>query len=163
MKLSALSTDIRDFALSEAGDSIQLWSMRNYLVLDQVRKVSRRFWELESDSNFVAGDTLRWTFDVNHLVAGQVLVASIAFMGDEKNVKGVTVKDIDVARKKYLPIGQATEVIRFNGPQTITAVPDSVQPFSKAYISLVLIASDTTKQESPAFLNNISLTRYHRE
>lgn len=162
-KWSALSTDIRDFAVSEAGDSVQLWSMRNYLVLDHTRKLDRRFWELEADSNFLAGDTLRWTFDVNHLVEGQALFATISFMREEKNDMGVRVKDIDAERRKYIPIGQAAEVIRLNGPQVITAVPDSIQKFVKAYISVTLFAPDSARQQSPVFLNNLSLTRYHCE
>lgn len=140
-KWSALSTDIKDFATSEAGDSVQIWSMRDYLVLDHKQMLDRRFWELEPDSNYLSGDTLRWSFDVNHLIAGQQLLASISFV----------------------PSGQNTVLITSNGMQEITAVPDSMQAFTKAHISVVLVAPDSVKQQSPVFLNHISLIRYHRE
>lgn len=138
---SALATDVKDFATSEAGDSVQIWSMRDYLVLDHNRLIDRRFWELEPDSNYLKGDTLRWTFDVNHLIDGQQLLASISFV----------------------PSGQSNVLIQENGMHEITAVPDSMQAFTKAHISVVLVAPDSAKQQSPVFLNHISLIRYHRE
>lgn len=138
---SALATDIKDFATSEAGDSVQIWSMRDYLVLDQTRMIDRRFWTLEPDGYYQKGDTLRWSFDVNHLIEGQQLLASISFT----------------------PSGQSTLLISENGLQEITAVSDSMQMFTKAHLSVVLIAPDSTKQQSPVFLNHISLIRYHCE
>lgn len=138
---SALATDIKDFATSDAGDSVQIWSMRDYLVLDAKRMLEHRFWTLEPDSNYMKGDTLRWTFDVNHLIKGQQLLASISF----------------------LPSGQNNTLIQENGVHEITAVPDSMQEFTKAYLSVVLIVPDSVKQQSPVFLNHISLIRYHCE
>lgn len=162
-KWSTLTTDNKDFVSSEPGDSVQLWSMRNYLVLDRTRFVDRRFWELESDTNFHRGDTLRWTFDVDHLTEGQKLLASISFSRDSKEWQGVNVNREAQERRKTLPVGQKTLLIEKNGPQELSAVPDSMMRFEKAFISVVLIAADSTKQKSPVFLNNISLTRYHCE
>ena len=158
---STLTTDSRDFVTSESGDSVQLWTMRNFLVLDRQRFIDRRFWELESDSNFHRGDTLRWTFDVNHLVAGQQLLASISFSRDNREFQGVNANVEALERRKTIPVGQTTKLIEGNGPQEISAVPDSLQRFATAYISIVLVAPDSVKQKSPVFLNNISLMRYH--
>lgn len=162
-KWSTLATDSKDFATSESGDSVQLWSMRNYLVLDHAQCIDRRFWELESDSNFYRGDTLRWTFDVNHLVKGQQLFASIAFSRDVKEWQGVGVSDTEKERRKTLPIGQTAALIESNGPQEIVAVPDSMRRFEKAVICVMLVAQDSALQQSPVFLNHISLIRYHCE
>lgn len=158
---SALSSQSKDFSTSEQGDSVQLWSMRNYVILDRTRFLERRFWELESDSNFLSGDTLRWTFDVEHLSDGQKLMASIAFSRDPKEWRGANAGKQD--QKKYIPVGQSTLLIEQNGAQELTAVPDSMASFEKAFLSVVLIVSDTLKEKSPVFLNNISLTRYHCE
>lgn len=162
-KWSTLTTDSRDFVTSESGDSVQLWTMRNFLVLDRQRFIDRRFWELESDSNFHKGDTLRWTFVVNHLIEGQKLLASIAFSRDDKEWQGVNVNVEAKERRKTIPVGQISKLIESNGPQEISAVPDSMQRFASAFISLVLIAPDSAKQQSPVFLDKISLMRYHSE
>lgn len=160
---STLTTDSKDFVSSEPGDSVQLWSMRNYLVLDRERFVDKRFWELESDTNFHRGDTLRWLFDVNHLAEGQMVLASISFSRDNKEWQGINVNREAQERRKYLPVGQTTKMIEKNGPQELSAVPDSMMRFEKAFLSVMLISTDSTKQKSPVFLNNISLTRYHCE
>lgn len=160
---SALSSQSKDFSTSEAGDSVQLWSMRNYVVLDRMRFLERRFWELESDSNFLRGDTLRWTFDVDHLTEGQKLMASISFSRDSKERQSANMSQTEKDQKKYIPVGQSSLLIEDNGPQEVTAVPDSMAGFEKAFLSVVLIVSDTLKEKSPVFLNNISLTRYHCE
>mgnify|MGYP003296977768 FL=1 len=158
---SMLTSQSKDFASSEPGDSVQLWSMRNYLILDRARFADRRFWELESDTNFHRGDTLRWSFDVEHLTYGQKLLASISFSRDNKEWQGVNVNNETKERRKYLPVGQITKLIDDNGHQELSAVPDSMMRFEKAFISVMLIATDSAKQKSPVFLNNISLTRYH--
>ncbi len=162
-KWSALSTDSRDFATSESGDSVQLWNMRNYLVLDKSRFVGKRFWELESDTNFRRGDTLRWTFDVDHLTGDQQLLASISFSRDNKEWQGVNVDASIRELRKTLPAGQAVKLIDKNGPQVISAVPDSMQRFDKAFISIMLLAPEPDTIQSPVFLNHISLIRYHCE
>lgn len=162
-KWSTMATDSKDFATSESGDSIQLWSMRNYLILDRTHFIDRRFWELESDSNFHRGDTLRWTFDVDHLIEGQQLFASIAYSRDTKEWQGVNVSDSQKERRKTLPVGQTAKLIETNGPQEIVAVPDSMQRFEKAFISIMLVSQDSATQQSPVFLNHISLIRYHCE
>lgn len=160
---STLATDSKDFATSESGDSVQLWSMRNYLVLDHSHFTDRKFWELESDSNFHRGDTLRWTFDVNHLIKGQQLLASISYSRDSKEWQGVNVSDTDKELQKTLPVGQTVQLIETNGPQVIAAAPDLMQRFDKAFLSVVLVAQDSAAQQSPVFLNHISLIRYHCE
>lgn len=160
---STLATDSRDFVTSDPGDSIELWTMRDFLVLDRHRSLNRRFWELESDSNFHKGDTLRWSFDVNHLIDGQKLVASVSFSRDNQD-KSLANVNLDVREHlKSFPVGQTTQIIDKNGSQAITAVPDSMQGFANAYLSIVLVAPDSAKQQSPVFLNNISLMRYHCE
>lgn len=160
---SNMTTDRKDFLTSEAGDSVQLWTLRNYLVLDRSRFLERRFWEMESDSNFMAGDTLRWTFDVEHLTEGQKLLASISFSRSSKDYRGFSVSSGSKDYKQYIPVGQVNQLIENNGPQELTAVPDSMKTFEKAFFSLMLIAQDSAMLQSPVFLNNISLTRYHCE
>ena len=71
-------TETRDFVSSMAGDSVDLWTLREHLILDSRRYSDILFWEIPSDSNFVDGDTLRWRFTVRQLLPGQKVLASIS-------------------------------------------------------------------------------------
>ena len=64
-------TETRDFVNSIAGDSVDLWTLRDHLILDRRRYSDILFWEIPSDSNFVDGDTLRWRFTIRQLLPGQ--------------------------------------------------------------------------------------------
>ena len=71
-------TETRDFVNSIAGDSVDLWTLCDHLILDSRRYSDILFWEIPSDSNFVDGDTLRWRFIIRQLLPGQRVLASIS-------------------------------------------------------------------------------------
>lgn len=151
-------TEQRDFALSEAGDSVQLWSLRQHLVLDRSRLSDLRFWEYPSDSNFVDGDTLHWHFFVRQLLPGQRVIASIALteVTDQgKDNRGSEKKDL-----RNEPLGYDQQVISANGSYTLSAVTDSVQPFRSAILSLVLMLDSSWA--APVFIDSLSLLRIHK-
>lgn len=151
-------SEMRDFAASAAGDSIELWSLRQHLTLDPDRLSAFRFWEFPSDSNFVAGDTLHWSFRVQQLIAGQRLVASISLTEAEDDNTNVRPSD-----KKTLTgesLGSRQSVIRQNGSYTLTVCTDSIQPFGSAILSLVLMHDSA--HASPVFIDQVSLLRTHQ-
>ena len=151
--------DSKDFDVSEAGDSVELWTLRDYLVLDAERRTDYRLWEIQTDSNYVAGDTLRWTFDVSKLTKGQKLLASMSLRPREKDYEDSANKYRDFMMKR--PVGSAALLIEQDGPQHFEVVPDSMKAFGSIVLNLALISPDTV--QSPTFLRDISLKRYHRQ
>lgn len=154
-----LVAESKDFDVSEAGDSVELWTLRDYLVLDQERRTSYRLWELQTDSNYVAGDTLRWSFDVSKLVKGQKLLASMSLRPREKDFDNATNKYRDYMMMR--PVGAEAIVIEADGEQHFQIVPDSAKAFGSVILNLTLVSPDSV--QSPTFLRNISLKRYHRK
>jgi len=150
-------TEQRDFAVSEAGDSVQLWSLRRHLVLDRSRLSDLRFWEYPADSNFVDGDTLHWHFHVQQLLAGQRLIASISLtpIAEKDNNRSGNKE-----QNKDESLGYVQNIINANGSYTLTVATDSVQPFGSAILSLVLMQD--TVQISPVFIDSLSLLRTHQ-
>lgn len=137
---SLLVEESRSFAVSQAGDSVELWTLRPHLVLDRQRYQDLRFWEIASDSNYVAGDTLRWQFVVRGLREGQKVIAQMSL--DHEGT-----------------IGQASRVVDRSGRYQLTVQPDSVQSFTSAILALVLKQDSTCL--SPVFVDSLSLVRLH--
>ena len=154
-----LVADSKDFDVSEAGDSVELWTLRDYLVLDQDRRTSYRLWEIQTDSNYVAGDTLRWSFEVSKLTKGQKLLASMSLRPREKDFENATNKYRDYMMKR--PVGAQALLVEADGARQFQVVPDSAKAFGSVILNLSLISPDTV--QSPTFLRNISLKRYHRK
>lgn len=156
---SLQASEMRTFAISEAGDSVELWSLREHLVLDPLKYSAFRFWEIPSDSNYVDGDTLRWHFRVQQLLPGQRLIASISLTEaapkEDKNSRPSEKK-----KQTGDPLGSCQQVISANGNVTLVACTDSVQPFGSAILSLALMYDSA--HQSPVFVDSLSLLRMHR-
>lgn len=153
-----LVAESREFKISEVGDSVELWTLRNYLVLDDSLHTSTLCWEVEADSNYVAGDTLRWSFDVMKLVKGQKLIASMSLRpsNGKTNWRSSRAREMNTT----LPVGSALLMIEEDGVQQFVVVPDSSKAFSSVILNLSVISPDSI--ESPTFLRDISLKRYHQ-
>lgn len=147
----------RDFDISAAGDSVELWTLRDYLVLDSRLCTSVRFWEVKADSNYKAGDTLRWAFDVSHMAQGQKLMASMALRASEDDYANADSKYRD--NMMTMPVGVTASLIEQDGIQQLEVVPDSMKHFSSVVLNLTMISPDSV--QSPAFLRQISLKRFH--
>ena len=156
---SLQAEEAQDFAASAAGDSVQLWTMRHHLVLDHARRGDMRFWEFPSDSNFQTGDTLHWRFDVQQLLPGQRLIASISLTEPPLDPNAPRRPGEKPRELTGESLGYDKQVIRANGSYVLVARTDSLQPFGSAILSLVLM-QDTTKV-SPVFIDSISLVRTH--
>lgn len=153
-------TEARDFGTSMVGDSVQLWTLRNHLVLDRQHHSDILFWEIPSDSNFVDGDTLLWQFDVSHLLPGQKLLASISLTKYEPSEEEL--RHMGKRKQKEVlgdPVGFDARTITENGNYRLVARTDSIQPFRSALLGLVLMVD--TGKVSPVFVDSISLLRIH--
>ena len=153
-------TETRDFVGSMAGDSVDLWTLRDHLILDSRRYSDILFWEIPSDSNFVDGDTLRWRFIIRQLLPGQKVLASISLTKYEPTEEELRRQ----GKKKQneplgAPIGFDAKTIMQNGECQLIARADSLQPFRSVILGLVLM-NDSNKA-APVFVDNISLLRTH--
>ena len=153
-------TETRDFVSSMAGDSVDLWTLREHLILDHRRYSDILFWEIPSDSNFVDGDTLRWRFTVRQLLPGQKVLASISLTKYEPTEEELRRQ----GKKKQneplgAPIGFDAKTITKNGECQLIARADSLQPFRSVILGLVLM-NDSNKA-APVFVDSISLLRTH--
>ncbi len=153
-------TEARDFGTSQVGDSAELWTLRNHLVLDRRRHSDILFWEIPSDSNFVDGDTLHWRFAVRQLLPGQKLLASISLTKYEPTEEEL--RQMGKRKQKEVlgnPIGFDARTITENGNYLLMARADSIQPFRSAILGLVLMAD--SNKVSPVFVDSLSLLRTH--
>lgn len=153
-------TETRDFVNSIAGDSVDLWTLRDHLILDSRRYSDILFWEIPSDSNFVDGDTLRWRFIVRQLLPGQKVLASISLTKYEPTEEELRRQ----GKKKQneplgAPVGFDAKTIKQNGECQLIARADSLQPFRSVILGLVLM-NDSNKA-APVFVDSISLLRTH--
>ena len=153
-------TETRDFVSSLAGDSVELWTLREHLLLDRRRHSDILFWEIPSDSNFVDGDTLRWQFIIRQLLPGQKVLASISLTKYEPSEEELRRQ----GKKKQneplgSPVGFDAKTITQNGAFQLIARADSLQPFRSAILGLVLMAD--SGKSAPVFVDSISLLRTH--
>lgn len=153
-------TETRDFVSSMAGDSVDLWTLREHLILDSRRYSDILFWEIPSDSNFVDGDTLRWRFTIRQLLPGQKVLASISLTKYEPTEEELRRQ----GKKKQnellgAPIGFDAKTITQNGECQLIARADSLQPFRSVILGLVLM-NDSNKA-ALVFVDSISLLRTH--
>lgn len=153
-------TETRDFVNSIAGDSVDLWTLRDHLILDSRRYSDILFWEIPSDSNFVDGDTLHWRFTIRQLLPGQKVLASISLTKYEPTEEELRRQ----GKKKQneplgAPIGFDAKTITQNGECQLIARADSLQPFRSVILGLVLM-NDSNKA-APVFVDSISLLRTH--
>lgn len=153
------ATEQRDFATSEAGDSVELWTMRSHIALDSRRFSEFRYWEYPADSNFLDGDTLHWRFFVKQLLPGQQVIASISLT--EKKPSDEEVRRSRGKEKELTgaSLGSCQQVITQNGTYMLNATTDSVQPFGSAILTLLLLRD--TVHVSPVFIDSLSLIRTH--
>ena len=153
-------TETRDFVNSIAGDSVDLWTLRDHLILDSRRYSDILFWEIPSDSNFVDGDTLHWRFTIRQLLPCQKVLASISLTKYEPTEEELRRQ----GKKKQneplgAPIGFDAKTITQNGECQLIACADSLQPFRSVILGLVLM-NDSNKA-APVFVDSISLLRTH--
>lgn len=129
----------RDFLPSDAGPDVNVWSPGPYVLLSSVRCTDRLRWTLVPDSNYVAGDTLRWQLHVHQPVNRQVVVASICSMTQGEGV---------------------TQVASTDSTLSLTFVTDKIRLPEQVFFSLTTFC-DTSVASQPILVDGISLRRIH--
>lgn len=145
----AQASGIREFDISPAGDSVQLWTIGNYQLLAVESPHNYRTWTIESDSNYQRGDTLRWLFDT-HQIGSRQFIATLA----------VTLSGRDSTWQHA-----STVVAREDHHYELTVVGDSDADISRAILSAYLLplnGRDTLRHRQPMLLDQISVLRYHK-
>lgn len=149
---------IRDFGISEAGDTVELWTQPMYQILDKRRNTQARTWNLTPDSNYIASDMLTWHMRVLNMNEGQTLVAAIAMDGgmDNNNRKApiVSVQKM-IGYRQFC--NDTTEII------IQVAAPNSTKDFPNAKLNLTLVTDTVVnRHHSPVFIDQLSLMRIHQ-
>ena len=149
-------SEAKTFNSSVAGDSVELWTLRDHLVLDSKRLTDVRYWEVPADTNYLAGDTLHWHFFVRQLLPGQKVIASMSLtapLPEMDNRSGVT------ADERKEPLGYAVSVIEQTGHHSLSLCADSLETFRSAILGLVLM--EDSLHVGPVFADSITLIRTH--
>lgn len=137
----------RDFAVSQAGDTVNLWSQASYAILDRARLTQLRCWTMASDSNFVQGDSIVWTFSVRHLSVGQYAFASLAVAAGEQDSV----------------LFSSTEIARRDSQLCLSATLPFGQTPKHLFLSVAVMGDSVLGRPRPIYLDSISLIRIHRQ
>lgn len=137
-----------EFAISEAGDSVQIWTVDNFMVLDESKLLSFRFWEIPSDSNYVAGDSIIWHLNIPQVPQSHFIVASLSLNYD-KDENSSSINN--------------TVVVRRDSSFDITCVScDTTVIFNSIIASISLLKDSVAVKDDYAFVDSLSLIRIHR-
>lgn len=135
-----------EFAVSQSGDSIELWNVDNYHVFDENKLGSFRFWEIPSDSNYVAGDSIIWHINVPHVPVSHYLVATLSFCYE------------DILELDY----NKTVVVKNDTSFDISMRSDTTRLFKSVIASISMIKDSTNATNGYAFVDSLSLIRIHK-
>lgn len=136
------------FAISEAGDSVQIWTVDNFMIFDESKLLSFRFWEIPSDSNFIAGDSIIWHLNFPQVPQSHFIVASLS-LNYEKEDNSSSISNTVVVRKDT----------SFN---ITCASTDTTEIFKSIIASISLLKDSVAVKDDYAFVDSLSLIRIHR-
>jgi len=133
----------------QSGDSVSLWYLDRLVILNTSDYMKGIALNLDTDSTFHDGDTIRWTSDVTLVspvdTAVQALYVALAVNAGDSIVLAVD------------------SIVRGRGGHKVDfmlALDDSIRPSSVKFQSLFLNSRDD--RNSIAILSGIDLVRYHR-
>lgn len=135
-----------EFAASEAGDSVQLWTIDNYLIFNENRMYSFRFWEIPVDSNYIAGDSIIWSFRVPAVPESHYMVATLSLNYDDEDIS----------------TNYKTVVIRRDTSINMSCVYEPGKKFLSTVASLSLLKDSLNVSDCTAFIDSLSMIRKHR-
>lgn len=135
------------FGVSEAGDSVQLWNIDKHIVLSEDRLMAMKFWEIPTDSNYIASDSIIWHFNVPFVPNSHFIVATLSL-----NFKG------DNNRRIY----SNTAVIRNDTTVDISCVSDTTKLFDSIIASVSFLKDSLNVTDDAAFIDSLSLVRIHK-
>ncbi len=139
----AIAYENSSWGVSDAGDTVNLWRISPYLVMDGARLSAFRSFVIPRDSNFRRGDSLSWNLQLSQLPADHWLVATLA----------ATYPKDSAASQTGLAFRDTT--------MQISVVTDSTLDFESLIVTLSLMGSD--KESLPvAYIDSLSLLRIHK-
>ena len=135
-----------EFSVSEAGDSVQIWTVDDYLMFNEQKLFSFRLWEIKSDSNYVAGDSIKWHIRVPHIPASHYLVATLSLNYSEED-------SIEIYN---------TVVMRRDTSIELTCASDTSKVFESLFASLTLLKDSINVNDDCAFVDSLSMIRLRK-
>ena len=139
----AIAYENASWGVSDQGDTVNLWRIDPYLVLDRKLLSSFQSFVIPCDSNFRKGDSLVWNLRVSQIPSDHYLVATIATTYPKDSADALT----------QLALHDTT--------LQLTAVTDTLRDFESIILSISLMGADKTA-EPVAFVDSISLNRFHK-
>jgi len=139
----AIAYENASWGVSDQGDSVNLWRINPYLVLDGKFLSSFQSFVVPCDSNFRKGDSLVWNLRISQLPAQHYLVATIA----------ATYPKDSAAAQTALALRDTTI--------QLSAVTDTLHDFESIILSISLMGTDITA-EPVTFVDSVSLMRFHK-
>lgn len=139
----AIAYENASWGVSDEGDTVNLWRINPYLVMDASHLTAFQSFVIPCDSNFRRGDSLSWTLRLSQLPADHYLVASMAATYPKDSAASETV----LAFRDTL--------------MQLSAVTDTTLDFESIILSLSLMGADK-KSQPVAFVDSISLVRIHK-
>lgn len=140
------AASLEEFQISAVGDTVELWTVNNYHIFDETKLSSFRYWEIKSDSNYIAGDSIIWHLNIPHVPSSHYLVATLSFYYGEN-------KTVDYYK---------TAVINKDTSVNISLSSDTSQVFNSIIASIGLLKDSTKVADSFSFVDSISMVRIHK-
>lgn len=135
------------FGISEKGDSVQLWTIDKHTVLNEDMLLSMKFWEIPSDSNYVASDSIIWHFSVPFVPDSHYIVATLSMRFNDDNATR-TISN--------------SAVIRNDTIIDLSCVSDTTKLFDSVIASVSLMKDSLNVFDDSAIIDSLSLVRIHK-
>lgn len=139
-----------EFGVSEAGDSVQLWTINDYHIFDEKKMQTTRYWEVKADSNYVAGDSIVWRLHVHDVPDAHFLVASLSMNYQQAD----TVFSV--------PSSQ-TVVVRNDTTLNISLVSRPDKVVNTILASVCVLKDSLLVPDTYLFIDSLSLVRIHKK
>lgn len=142
--LSEREQQLNYISVSENGDSLDVWPFQHrYTSLDLTSFNSVYRFEIPTDSNYWAGDSLAWQFVVSALPSHCYGIATLSMLYDDESLQTIC----QVFRSDTLAIVSLRERINLN-PKLVMG-------------SFVLLSDKPSEICTPTFIYDQHLYRYH--
>jgi len=138
-----------EFPTSDAGDSVQIWTIKNYYALDESRLSSTKFWEIPTDSNYIAGDKLHLHFNIPTIPKSHYVVASLSLNYEPKE-------------EEYLEPTFDYKLIKNPSSVDLFCQADSTREFKSIIAAFSLIKDSIAVSDEILFVDSLSLIRIHK-
>ena len=137
-----------EFPISAVGDTVELWAINDYYVLDETRLSSTKFWELKTDSNYMASDSIIWRVHFPTIPESHYAVVSLSLNYEET-------EDVTESTSTMAIVKEASSV-------DIGCRADSTRQFKSIISSISLLKNHLSSPDCILFADSISMIRIHK-